>query len=32
MHEAFGAHGGGGRLGYVLRAKRSRTCGLLYVP
>jgi hypothetical protein len=30
MHEAFGGHGGG-RLGYVLRAKRSRTCGLSHV-
>ena len=26
MHDAFGGHGGGGRSGYVLRAKRSRTC------
>src|SRR5450755_3992968 len=29
MHETFGGHGGEGRLGYVLRANRSRTCGLM---
>ena len=28
MHDAFRGHGGGGRLGYVLSGKRSRTCRL----
>ena len=28
MHDAFGGHGGEGRLGYVLHGKRSCTCRL----
>ncbi len=31
-HDAFRGHGGPSRLGYVPRAKRSRTRGLLHVP